>query len=518
MPSAQTPRDAGGLSRRDLLKLAASLPFLEAGRQLAAKRMASTAAGRSGPPNILVLVFDTLSASNISLYGYPRRTTPELDRLSERATVFHSHRSAGNFTTPGTASLLTGVYPWSHRALHIQGTVLDEYRDRSLFALLAGRGYHRLAYTHNIVAASLLDQFRRDLETLPQVGDLALLDLTFAERLFPRDLTVAVHGEGVLTHRGDTPSGSLFLYHPLSLLGARLLRRSDDRHRERFPRGLPGAHDLRFLLEDAIDWTIEQLSAIPRPFFAYLHFLPPHDPYNPRHEFVGIFDDRPDPLPKPPHPLSDRVPTQFLNSARRRYDETIAYVDAELGRLFRFLTSSGLLDTTYVILTSDHGEMFERGIWNHITPVLFDPVVRVPLVVWEPGQQVGRNVHTPTSSVDILPTVLRIADVPIPDRCEGQVLPSILGEPPTPDRSVYCVEAKGSPKLGALEVRSTAVISGRSKLVHYLGYQGYDGVYELYDLEEDPEELVDLYPKRPGITADLVEMLSTQQFRMGALP
>jgi len=64
-------------------------------------------------PNVLVIVFDTLSAAHTSVDGYPRRTTPHLERFAERATVYHRHHSAGNFANPGTASLLTGAYPWS---------------------------------------------------------------------------------------------------------------------------------------------------------------------------------------------------------------------------------------------------------------------------------------------------------------------------------------------------------------------------------------------------------------------
>jgi len=80
--------------------------------------------------------------------------------------VFHSHYASGNFTTPGTGSLLTGTYPWSHQALHIQGTVLDEFRNKNIFSLLGEKGYFRIGFSHNIVATSLLDQFRLDIDTL----------------------------------------------------------------------------------------------------------------------------------------------------------------------------------------------------------------------------------------------------------------------------------------------------------------------------------------------------------------
>ena len=65
-----------------------------------------------------------------------------------------------------------------------------------------------------------------------------------------------------------------------------------------------------------------------------------------------------------------------------------------------------MLDDTYVIVTSDHGEMFERGIRGHVTPTLYEPVIRVPLLIAKPGQREREDVYAPTSCVDLLPTLL----------------------------------------------------------------------------------------------------------------
>ena len=117
------------LTRRELLKLLALLPAVGIPGP-APRRRASPRPQGQLPPNILILVFDALSAEHVQLYGYRRSTTPNLARFAERAVVFHSHYSAGSFTTSGTASLLTGSYPWSHRAINLQGTALDEFTDR----------------------------------------------------------------------------------------------------------------------------------------------------------------------------------------------------------------------------------------------------------------------------------------------------------------------------------------------------------------------------------------------------
>src|SRR5512138_1531107 len=136
------------LSRRDFLKLYTA--FL-AGSALSgvSYALSSVPAQRTGKPNILFVVFDAMSARNLSLYGYARKTTPNLDRFAERASVYHSHYSAGNFTTSGTASMLTGLYPWTHRAINYRGMIARRLADRNLFHLL-GDGYTRVAFTQNL--------------------------------------------------------------------------------------------------------------------------------------------------------------------------------------------------------------------------------------------------------------------------------------------------------------------------------------------------------------------------------
>jgi arylsulfatase A-like enzyme len=391
--------------------------------------------------------------------------------------------------------------------VHIQGTVRERFADRSLFGQLKGHGYHTLAFTHNLVTSSLLYQFATAIDQLSPIREVALADLNRAESLVPRDLTVAVHSEGVLTRRGDGPSSSLFLYHLNGLWNRFVLQEPHQRYADDYPRGLPGGHNLFFLLETAIDWTMQQLTSAPEPFVAYLHFLPPHDPYNPRREFVGLFDDDWHPPRKPSHPLGDGHPTEFLDRLRRQYDEHIAYVDAEFGRLADFLESSGLTDTTYVFVTSDHGELFERGIWQHITPVLYEPVIRVPFVVGVPGQRQRVDVRVPTSVIDLMPTLTHLAGASQPAWSEGQVLPGLADLDAPTDRDVYSMDAKSSSKEGPLDRRTLALIKGRHKLIHYVGYDGYDDVYEMYDLEEDPEEMNDIYSSRRETAAELTAIL-----------
>jgi arylsulfatase A-like enzyme len=177
-----------------------------------------------------------------------------------------------------------------------------------------------------------------------------------------------------------------------------------------------------------------------------------------------------------------------LNQQRREYDEYLAYTDAEFGRLYDGMAQSGVLDNTCVVVTSDHGELFERGIRGHVTPVLYEPVVHIPLLITTPGQTQREDIYTPTNCVDVLPTLLGIAGQPPPVWCEGEVIPLVARSQPDNKRALYAMEAKGNPKHAPLTKATVALFKGQHKLVRYSGYENYDLAYELYDLDKDPEE------------------------------
>jgi choline-sulfatase len=198
---------------------------------------------------------------------------------------------------------------------------------------------------------------------------------------------------------------------------------------------------------------------------------------------------------------------------RRAYDEFILNVDSEFNRLYEALERSGVLQDSWLLVTSDHGEMFERGILGHMSHALYEPVLRVPLMIFEPGRQEGAAIRTPTSAIDLLPTLAYVTGHPVPAWCEGAVLPPFGTAADDPNRSVYAVEGMRNHPLAPLTRASAALVRGRHKLHYYFGHQdlGVDELVRMFDLEEDPEELVDLYPvqKKSGdhLLAQLKEQL-----------
>ena len=486
------------LNRRDFLKLAAlALPAAAFAKPLS--RLSMPGAADSSLPNVILLVFDALTARNLSAYGYPRKTSPNFERFAERATIFHNYNSAGNYTVPGVASLLTGMYPWTHRAVNHSGLVRRDMLDRNIFALLGGQ-YNRIGFAQNGWASFILTQFKKDLDAYLSPAEFSLLAHIIGDK-FP-DTNLAYRAlDDFMFKMERSPSSLVFgalertiLYEQAKKIPAR-----------DYPRGIPktGAYPVYFLLEDVLAGLVKMFSEAKSPSFSYIHLFPPHAPYSPLRQFYGKFwNDNYFPPSKPQHKLSDGQDERKVYIGRLSYDEYVATLDYEFGRFLDALDAAGVLDNSYLIVTSDHGEMFERGDKGHDTPLLYDPVIHSPLIISAPGQRARRDVYAPVNSVDILPTLLHLAGKPIPDWCEGEILPGFGGEE-NYERATFSVEAKLNPAFAPFQVATISMRKRQYKLIYYKGYFGGEDWFELYNLEDDLEELVSLFDSEKSIAAQM---------------
>lgn len=492
------------LNRREFLKLAGLLPLSLAAPPLV-RTLPEPGAQQDRPRNVIVLVFDAFSALDISLYGFERRTTPTIDRLSERAIVYHNHYAAGNYTTPGTASLLTGVLPWTHRALAPNSETAEPFASRNIFS--AFRNHHAIAYTHNRWAYTLLRQFSPQVEELIPLEQLLLGSFdTDVQGFFRNDDDIAsVSWERSMRVQEDGYAYSLFL----SDLYETFQERRIEKYKSLFPLGLPtSGSDNGFVLEQAMDFMSNRLASLSQPFVGYFHLLPPHFPYRTTREFHRAFHrDGFKPVEKPVDLFARKKVITGLLEKRTDYDEFILYCDREFGRLYDLLESSGLLENTWLVLTSDHGEMFERGITGHATDALYQPVVRIPLMIFEPGRQTGMDIHTVTSAIDVLPTLAHLTGEKIPDWTEGIVLPPFAAT--SPDRNIYLARANKTEQNEPLTIASTMLVRENYKLHYYFGYPEVpaEGLVRLFDVRSDPEELVDLSRSKPGVASELLDEL-----------
>jgi arylsulfatase A-like enzyme len=457
----------------------------------------------------LIIVFDALSAGHMSLYGYPRRTTPNIERFAERATVFHRHYAAANFTTPGVASLVTGTYPWTHRAFNHAGTMIERCREQNLFSALASEGYHTIAYSHNQLADSILNQCSDHIKNHLPYTHFSLYAGEISDGLLRDDADVVWRSfEDLILQRGENAPSSLFLSLPDRLRMALHRRIRVRPYSGSYPRGLPALFKMTFRMEDIIEGIERVVADAPEPFLGYFHLLPPHEPYMPHQDFVGRFNDGWESEPKPESVFTDGLSSGELNEFRRHYDEFLAYADDRFGRLMAFLDDRRF-ENTVVVFTADHGQLFERGIHGHVTPTLYEPLIHVPLLISMPGQSTRQDVYSPTSCTDLVPTLLSTAGFAPPDWCEGETL-SLSGEHAEVERATFAMEAKGNPKQAPLESATFAVMTRGHKLIHYLGYEDFDDVSEVYDLSQDPEERVDLWSDQPLFASQLHTLLAEQ--------
>jgi choline-sulfatase len=212
------------------------------------------------------------------------------------------------------------------------------------------------------------------------------------------------------------------------------------------------------------------------PFFLWLHLYDPHDPYT------------------PPEPFKSQYPG-------RAYDGEVAYTDSLIGEFRKALEERGLLSSSLVILTADHGEgLGDHGEASHGFFV-YDSTIHVSLIMRPPsGVTGGREVDTAVSHVDIFPTILDAVGLAAPKAVHGQsLLPIVAGENVDLDRGVYSESLYPLLHYGWAPLR--AIRTDNRKLISAPRP-------EVFDVLTDPREEHDLSLEQPGVTGELEERLS----------
>ena len=176
------------------------------------------------------------------------------------------------------------------------------------------------------------------------------------------------------------------------------------------------------------------------------------------------------------------------------------------------LEENGALENTWVIITSDHGELFERGIRGHGSPTYHQGLMKVPLIMLEPGRTTRADIHQPTTAIDLLPTLLHLAGQPIPALLEGQILPPYNDSPFPSTRQIFSADAT-DPQIAPdrpLSVSSSMLLEYPYKLSYYQGFDELppdEAVFELYNLENDPHELENIYSPSMSVATRMCEEL-----------
>jgi arylsulfatase A-like enzyme len=433
--------------------------------------------------NILLITFDALSAEDMSLYGYRLPTTPNIDAFARKATVFTNYYSACTFTTPCMATILTGLYPSQSRVYQMTSQVRAEKAGTSLPYAMRAAGYATGGFFSNPYAYHLAKKLGNDFDVLPepdfQPGGLHHL----------WDATTPLHQNSGIGSRLDE-------YVDLMRACNSLVRIPDDIF-------------LRFRPVPSFEHAREVLAKLPDGYFLWVHVMTPHHPYLPDAADRGRFlpDDQlrtfeeDNGLRWYPHYAPDQQ--SQVDQRRLAYNEFIATAGRAFGAFMSELENGGKLRNTTVIVSADHGESFEGGVYQHGGPYLTRPVIHVPLIIRTPGQQDSRKVAFTADQTALAPTILELAGVPKPDWMPGQSLVGWLNRDGqgVGEGVAFCQYLERNSVFKPVRRGTVGVIDGRSKYQYVLDLETRKGL--LKPLNEAQIWNVDRSAENPALAEQL---------------
>jgi len=393
--------------------------------------VASDEAARPG--DVLLITVDTLRADRVGLLGQERDLTPHIDRFFAKGAVYERAYATAAATSPSVVSLLTGLAPVEHGV-------------RLLYQLVPSE-------------AALVTE---------------LLPDTWQTAAFVSSAVVTDEALGIADR---------FDHYDDFVDEQELHRVNYERRAERTTRAL-------------LDWV--RTEADPkRPLFLWVHYIDPHGPYHAPEPFRDtLAHEGHVPLEVRRIPRYQRAPgVDDALDYVDRYDEEVAYQDAQFGHLVHELGAVRPLDEALVLLTADHGEtLLGHERWFAHDWHVYEELIRVPLLVRGPGARKGLST-APVSNVDVVPTILRHAGV-----SPGSHLSDVdLRQPGRAPRSrVVLAEStkSGGQWLAAISAEEKALVSvGAGRSI------AEKRAYRIGEPETAPS------PESPPAEGDLVDLL-----------
>ena len=457
----------------------------------------SVAEAQDERPNVLIVLWDTVRADRMSLYGHDRPTTPKLDVFAREARVYENATAPAMWTLPTHATVFTGRYPSTHGA-RAGNRWLDDHHTTMAELLLDG-GYETFLFSSNLIAGSLtnLHQGFGTVHTTyprphhPRGRFQAEADRATHAKLIPRDASTEI-SPAFAGNRED--------HWPKSV------------YKDAAP----------VIVQGLLEW-LDERDEPHRPWFAYLNMMEAHTPRVPSMAArqrvmsaeqielglttdVSLFAEN-------EYMIGRRDYSEAqLEAIRGVYDATLVDLDDATAVLFEMLEQRGILDETVVILLSDHGEhLGEHQRFEHRWS-LHQPLLHVPLVVRYPARVAAGRVAERVTTADVFSTVLELAAIREP---EGTQTRSLLAEMRSPHvfaqlldpyasqlRNVREAYAEEAIDYGPLLRTGCAAFEGFDKYLHYS-----DGTRQLFDLQADPGELHDRATEAPERVTALARAL-----------
>jgi arylsulfatase A-like enzyme len=444
-------------------------------------------------PNVLFVMTDDQRQDAVSAYGNRILRTPNMDRIANEGVRFDEAFVTNALCAPSRASLLTGLYSFAHGVITNGGGPLyynqPGIRDDQLtfVHLLRQAGYH----------TALVGKWH--LRSMPSGFDQWVV--------FP--------GQGA--------------YHDPEMIanGTRLRLRghADD---------IVGDQALAYLRNRPRD----------RPFCLLYQFKSPHRAWMPAERFARAFEDVDIPLPRtfedrlagrpealraaemaiadmpdfrergvsPSLPVEERKRLN-LEHLVRNYYRVLLSVDENLGRVLDYLDAEGLAENTVVVYTSDNGFFLgEHGLFDK--RLMYEPSIRVPMLVRYPARvKPAVDQSRLVLNVDVAPTLLELAGVPVPSWMQGRSLVPLLDGRTPAWRDAFLYEYYEYPAEHCVR-KNRGIRTDRWKLIHFWEQPEE---WELYDLERDPDETTNLAGRREHRATEqaLRERLATLRRELG---
>ena len=416
-------------------------------------------------PNVLMVVVDQWPGPLLGAAGHPVIQTPTLDQIARNGVRFTNAYSECPICIPARRTLMTGTTTRTHGD-RVFGTVTRMPDLPTIAQCFRNGGYQAYAVGKLHVYPPRdrigFDDVLLAEEGRPHLGTVDDHDLYLADRGYPGKQFM--HGM----------NNNNYMYRPWHL--------PEDCH--------------------VTNWATEQFCRVikrrdpTRPAFWTLSYTPPHPPLVPLQCYLDMYRqfeiepalaaDWARDLEKLPHPLKmirnfyPHHPPAIVQEIRRAFYALCTHIDHQLRVVLGTLREEGLLDDTIILVTADHGDMLgDFGLFAKRT--YFERSANIPMLLMGRAgdQRVGadRVDHRLVGLQDVMPTLLDMAGLPVPESCDGQ---SMLAD--TTRSSLYgdCLENPGATRM---------LHDGRHKLIWYPAGNSF----QLFDLETDPNEQVDRY-------------------------
>lgn len=475
-------------------------------------------------PNILFIILDTQRRDKLSLYGHTVDTSPNLDNFAQNASIFERAVAPAQWTIPAHASLFTGVYPSTHQLTQAYQKLSGAHP--TIAEILQVADYETVAFCNNPLLGLLEHDMQRGFNQFFNYSGVSPYRPKELNRHpFARQIADTFRGFAQKVQNEFGRNDFLFQLGTIPLFVPF------------WSRAINFKGNTENSIGDLIDyWQAHFAGGAEKPLFAFLNLMGTHTPYRPpdnyldhiapevrqsnsSRKFMAQFNAAAaewlSPIDKPLEDWQSRTMDAY-------YDAEIAYQDAQLGRLFKFLEQSGQLDDTMVIIAADHGEGHgEHDFMGH-SFVVFQELVHVPLFIRYPERfPAGKHIQTNVSTRRLFHTILDVTDIPAPlaeddpnADIRGLSLISALNGRPDTERGIAFSEAfPPTTLLSVLERDKPHLVE--SKHLTWVRRGVYHGDHKLamvgneidslFNIAADPSENANLADAQPELVHELRE-------------